>query len=152
MKRLTSVLIMCLFCSVFSAMAQTDNNTNVQRQIVELDSLTMLYIDAINSRLKVSIPRYKMYKTENVYNLIKLDTATGRVWIVQYGMGRSIEAHTSAIDDNSLLWSWEEEIAGRFDLYPTNNMYNFILLDTQTGRTWQVQWHTSEKRRFRSQI
>jgi hypothetical protein len=133
-------------------MAQTDNNTNVQRQIVELDSLTMLYIDAIHSRLKVSIPRYKMYKTENVYNLIKLDTATGRVWIVQYGMGRSIEAHTSAIDDNSLLWSWEEEIAGRFDLYPTNNMYTFILLDTQTGRTWQVQWHTSEKRRFRSQI
>ena len=150
MKKLTIVSIMCLFCSLFSVMGQIDNNTNIQRQVV-LDSLTMHYIDVIHSRLKVTVPRYKMFKTENLYNLIKLDTATGRVWLVQYRMG-NVEAHTMAIDDNALLWSWEEEIAGRFDLYPTNNMYTFILLDTQTGITWQVQWHTSERKRFRSQI
>lgn len=31
---------------------------------------------------------------------------------------------------------------GRFTLYPTQNRYNFILLDQTDGRTWQVQWST----------
>lgn len=34
----------------------------------------------------------------------------------------------------------EEEKNGRFFLYPTTNIYNFILLDQIDGRTWQVQW------------
>jgi hypothetical protein len=29
---------------------------------------------------------------------------------------------------------------GRFTLYPTSNMYTFILLDQVDGGTWQVQW------------
>ncbi len=28
----------------------------------------------------------------------------------------------------------------RFALYPTQNIYTFILLDQVDGRTWQVQW------------
>lgn len=36
---------------------------------------------------------------------------------------------------------------GRFTLYPTNNIYNFILLDQIDGRMWQVQWSLKEKNR-----
>ena len=36
---------------------------------------------------------------------------------------------------------------GRFELYPTQNMYNFILLDKVKGGTWQVQWSAKEKER-----
>ena len=38
--------------------------------------------------------------------------------------------------------------AGRFELHKTQNMYNFILLDTLTGRIWQVQWSTEAKDRM----
>lgn len=59
---------------------------------------------------------------------------------------------TVAVDDSSLLWESETLRAGRFELYATNNMYQFILLDTETGRTWQVQWNTEYNKRFRERI
>ena len=37
---------------------------------------------------------------------------------------------------------------GRFKLYPTGNMYNFIMVDVIDGRTWQVQWHHDEDKRL----
>ena len=37
---------------------------------------------------------------------------------------------------------------GRFKLYPTGNMYNFIMVDVINGRTWQVQWSTKENERL----
>ena len=41
----------------------------------------------------------------------------------------------------------EGEFAGRFELYKTQNMYNFILLDTSSGATWQVQWSMEPENR-----
>ena len=38
------------------------------------------------------------------------------------------------------LISLDKEVKDRFTLYPTQNMYNFILLDQISGKTWQVQW------------
>ena len=32
-------------------------------------------------------------------------------------------------------------------LYPTQNMWTFILLDQTDGRTWQVQWSTDYESR-----
>ena len=37
---------------------------------------------------------------------------------------------------------------GRFKLYPTDNMYNFIMVDVINGSTWQVQWSTKENKRL----
>lgn len=152
---------MCFCCSVFGAKAQSDTLAVetakdtlakvVEPPTVKLDSMTMAYIDAIYNRIIENTPRYKMYKTENTYNLLKLDTATGRVWQVQYRLG-STDSMTVAVDDSSLLWESETLRAGRFELYATNNMYQFILLDTATGRTWQVQWNTEPSRRFRERI
>ena len=148
MKRLLSIVIMCLGCSVFSAVAQTDS---FKVGDATTDSITIAQIKAIYDRLENLVPRYKIYKTENTYNLIKLDTATGQTWQVQYRVPDT-ESMTVEIDASSLLWYSEPEIAGRFELYPTNNMYQFILIDTQTGRTWQIQWNTTPSKRFRERI
>ena len=43
---------------------------------------------------------------------------------------------------------YEIERNGRFFLYPTENIYNFLLLDQIDGRTWQVQWSTEESKRL----
>lgn len=150
---------MCFCCSVFGAKAQTDTLTTSNDSLttvaelptVKLDSLTMEYIDAIYERVGMSTPRFKLFKTDNMYNLIKLDTATGRTWQVQYRTNNT-DSMTVPIDDTSLLWSYEIEKSGRFDLYPTSNMYSFILIDTETGRTWQIQWSTEASRRFRERI
>ena len=37
---------------------------------------------------------------------------------------------------------------GRYKLYPTDNMYNFIMVDVIDGLTWQVQWSTKSDERF----
>ena len=150
---------MCFCGSVFGAKAQADTlivskdslKTAVDLPTVKLDSLTMAYIDAIYNQIITSTPRYKMYPTQNINILLKLDTATGRVWMVQYGTGDNIGLSVP-IDDSSLLYSWDTIQAGRFEMYPTQNMYNFILLDTQLGYTYQVQWHTKEKSRMRVRI
>ena len=92
---------MCFCCSVFGAKAQSNTLAIetakgtlakvVEPPTVKLDSLTMEYIDAIYYQIITSTPRYKMYPTQNINILLKLDTATGRVWMVQYGTGDNIE-------------------------------------------------------------
>ena len=37
---------------------------------------------------------------------------------------------------------------GRFKLYPTGNSYNFIMVDTINGKTYQVQWNIDKDKRF----
>ena len=41
-----------------------------------------------------------------------------------------------------------KEAEGRFTLYETDNIFNFILLDTYDGRTWQVQWGLNDSDRI----
>ena len=86
------------------------------------------------------LPRYKLYPTENIYILLKLDTKRGKVWMVQYGVGSTKPAETPIkyyyIADDDEGWN------GRFELYPTKNMYNFIMVDNYDGETYQVQWDT----------
>lgn len=42
----------------------------------------------------------------------------------------------------------KEKIVGRFTLYPTQNIWTFILLDQIDGGTWQVQWAMEKENRF----
>ena len=37
---------------------------------------------------------------------------------------------------------------GQFKLYPTKNTFNFIMVNTISGVTWQVQWSTKEENRI----
>lgn len=89
-----------------------------------------------------------MYQTENIYNLLKLDTATGQIYQVQWSLKDSNEMTFTV---NSSIFSYSGKI-GTFELYPTKNMYQFILLDTTNGRTWHVQWGIGAKKRWIQRI
>ena len=149
------VLLVALCAISLSVEAQTDT-TQIKKAEAPIlspkDSLYLQYADFMATMATYQQPRYKLYKTENIYNLIKLDTATGRLWQVQYGMNQSAERMEVAIDDTSLLWDETNLRAGRFELYPTNNTYTFILLDTEGGQSYQVQWNTNPDKRFRIRI
>ena len=84
--------------------------------------------------------KYRLFPTTNMWIFIKLNTADGRLWLVQYSTkaGEQLEKPLSRIErvDES------EKKDGRFTLYSTQNMYNFLLLDQIDGRVWQVQWST----------
>lgn len=84
---------------------------------------------------------YRLFPTTNMWIFIKLNTADGRMWLVQYNTkaGNQLEIPLSRIELADAL----KKKDGRFTLYATQNMYNFILLDQIDGRVWQVQWSTS---------
>ncbi|MDY5542537.1 MAG: hypothetical protein SPF79_02390 [Bacteroidaceae bacterium] len=83
---------------------------------------------------------YRLFPTTNMWIFIKLNTADGRMWLVQYSTtaGDQVEIPLSRIERAEE----SEKKDGRFTLYATQNMYNFILLDQIDGRVWQVQWST----------
>ncbi len=95
----------------------------------------------INTSLK---NRYKLYQTENIYNLLLLDTKTGKIDQVQWSLERNEEGSVmvNGVDLSNGYGS------GCFELYPTKNMYQFILLDKTDGRKWHVQWGTKSTERW----
>lgn len=92
---------------------------------------------------EVLVPGFKLFPTTNMWIFLKLDTSKGLVKMVQYSMEEKnrLEAPINYLP----LASGEDAIPGRFNLYATQNMWTFILLDEVDGRTWQVQWSLDGK-------
>ena len=87
---------------------------------------------------------YRLFSTRNKYTFIKLNTRNGQMSHVQWGTGNNDHFEYSLSDIP--LVNKENEKNGRFFLYPTTNIYTFILLDQVDGRTWQVQWGKEDER------
>lgn len=92
------------------------------------------------------VERFKLFPTQNLWTFIKLDTQTGQMWQVQFSVSDEYERFESILNSTSLVTDGVNR-TGRFELYPTKNFYNFILLDQYDGRTWQVQWSFEEENR-----
>jgi hypothetical protein len=82
---------------------------------------------------------YKLYPTDNVWTFIKLDTRNGKMWQVQYSVKGDDYRFEIPLNTNALA---ADSINGRFEQYPTQNIFNFVLLGRIGGGTWQVQWST----------
>ncbi|SFQ56427.1 hypothetical protein [Parafilimonas terrae] len=117
MKRLILPIIICL--SSIATFAQSGIDVPIQN--ISTDSVV-----------------YRLFSTKNTYTFIKLNTRNGQMWQVQWGTESKYRFETILSDISRVNES--EEKNGRFFLYPTPNIYNFILLDQINGRTWQVQW------------
>ena len=92
-------------------------------------------------------PKHRLFATSNMYTFLELDTATGLIYQVQWGMEPGYR-HFTFLNGKSLLPEGEEPKPGRFFLYPTSNIYTFILLDQVSGNTWQVQWSMDAEERM----
>ena len=78
---------------------------------------------------------FRLFHTNNIYTLLKLDTRTGQIWQVQWGS--SSERFTVPLDDEVIVTNGKP---GRFTLHPTKNIFTFVLIDQESGNTWHVQW------------
>lgn len=89
---------------------------------------------------------FKLYPTQNIWTFLKLDTRDGQIWQVQYTINDDENRLAVPLNNIPLIDDLGKK-AGRFALYPTQNMYNFILLDQIDGRMWQIQWSMEESAR-----
>ena len=92
------------------------------------------------------IGRYKIYQTDNIYSLLKLDTKTGSLWLVYWSLEDNGEG-TYVLHRETLV-NEKYEKCHAFELYPTKNMYQFILLNTISGQQWHVQWGFESAKRW----
>jgi hypothetical protein len=89
---------------------------------------------------RVDVP-FRIFRTENMWNQLLLDTRTGQVWQLAFtvdsdGLRAKIPVSlTQRVSD-------KDATIGRFTLYPTDNMWTFLLLDQIDGRSWQCQFST----------
>lgn len=95
-----------------------------------------------NTKQTVASPdsnvKFRLFQTNNRWTFLKLNTSNGVITHVQYSTdGKSMEYY---LNPTPLVI---DELAkpGRFFLYPTENTFNFLLLDQEDGRVWQVQWN-----------
>lgn len=110
--------------------------------LVEINNILLDHLE-VNTSLK---GRYKLYQTDNIYNLLELDTKTGKIKQVQWSLDADNEVSVT-INDDDLSYGLGHG-SGSFELYPTKNMYQFILIDKTDGRKWHVQWGMESSKRW----
>ena len=81
--------------------------------------------------LIVSAQTYEFFHTKNYHNQLRLNTLTGEVYQVQDDGGMWLVC--SALTPTS-------STPYRYWLYPTRNMWTYILVDLFTGKIWQCQY------------
>ena len=107
--------------------------------------LLLLFVPLISFGQE-DIERYKLYPTENMWTFLELDSATGLIWQVQYTVNDKDKRFKTVLND--IVLNNNEQVNGRWKLYPTQNMYQFLLVDVMFGTVIQIQWSTEENGRF----
>ena len=155
MRRAVFFLLLISTININAQTAKTNSNARSVKYEQKVDSLlsqidTLLMINnqllehlEINSSLK---GRYKLYQTENIYTLLQLDTKTGMIEQVQWSLDSDNEGSVS-INSDDLNYGLGYG-SGSFELYPTKNMYQFILINKTTGQKWHVQWGMESSKRW----
>ena len=116
------------------------HETVVDSLLAKIDTLMMIN-NQLLEHLDIDLSlknRYKLYQTENIYTFLQLDTKTGQIKQVQWSLDSDKEGSVT-INDDDLSYGYGYG-SGSFELYPTKNMYQFVLLDKTDGRKWHVQW------------
>lgn len=98
-----------------------------------------------SSVVSLQASKFKLYKTQNMWTFLKLDTSTGQIWQVQYSTKGEEYRFETPLSLDKLNTSG---INGRYELYDTDNIYNFVMLDQFDGMTYQVQWSGDVENRF----
>ena len=89
---------------------------------------------------------FKLFPTKNIWTFLKLDTRNGKIWQVHITVEK--DEVRGELDVNEIpLVVPSKERTGRFMLYPTENIYNFVLIDQIDGKLYQVQWSQEAKNR-----
>lgn len=111
--------------------------------VFSIGTFSQNYSSESNTKSTVASPddnvNFRLFQTNNRWTFLKLDTRNGVITHVQYSTENRSEMIEYSLNSLPLVEEVDAK-PGRFFLYPTENTYNFILLDQIDGRVWQVQW------------
>lgn len=120
-------------------------------------TLLILLFISFSGFAQEDIERFKLYETQNINIHLKLDTKKGNVYMVQRetNEGEAMEILINIVPI-PMLWSSEElanydeseNVIGRYKLYPTQNIWTFLMQDVVGGKTYQVQWSFDPENRI----
>ena len=134
----TNVVAITLFLISSICLTSCDNSG---KRLEEIEK----QVNRIASNTANAEPVFKLYPTRNMWNFLKLDTRNGKITMVQF----SVEDNEKQFEyELSNVAQFNNTTPGRFILQPTENIYNFIMLDQVSGQTYQVQWSFDEDKRF----
>lgn len=134
-----------LLCLLALLSISCNNDGRGGNELSHKDSLLLNQLRVFQDQLRDD--PFKLYPTKNIYTFLELNTVTGQIWIVQWST-EDDKRFSYVLNDNIRISDEDDKICGRFSLHPTENIYNFILLDNLTGRCWQVQWSFDEDKRL----
>ena len=129
------ILMLCLFLS-FTAKAQIDPGAIQSKDLLRYGNYQ-----------SPTPAKYRLYPTSNIFTFLRLNTTNGFIDVVQYSTKDNAMIYglsTYPLVDNGTI--------DRFTIYPTLNMWTFLLLDQVEGNTYQVQWSTDAEKQFVVQI
>ena len=128
MKTKILILTFVLYSTMLFAQSQTIQTNTIQQKLISENTI------------------YQLFPTQNIWTFIKLDTRNGKMWQIHFTV--SDDGVKGEFILNILpLVSKDKEVNGRFTLYPTENIYNFLLLDQIDGKVYQVQWSINAENR-----
>lgn len=136
MKKVVLFLMLLASISVNAQTTKPTSNVKGTKYEQKVDSLlSQIYtLIMINNQLLEHIDidlslknRYKLYPTDNLYTLLELDSKIGRIKQVQWSLDSDSES-TFTINNDDLSYGMGYG-SDSFELYPTKNMYQFILID-----------------------
>ena len=128
MKHTILTLTILFFSQLAFSQSETPKNIVTNQNIIDKNSI------------------YQLYPTSNFYTFLKLDTRNGRIWQVHFSVNNEESQGELVLNDFELATK-ENQTIGRFTLYPTTNIYNFLLLDKIDGTVIQIQWSFDSKNR-----
>jgi hypothetical protein len=134
-----------IILSFFVLVIVSCNNKNTSNNLSQKDSLLFKQLNIFQRQLREET--FKLYPTKNMWTFLELNTITGQIWLVQWSLEDS-KRFCYVLDIEERISDEDDPICGRFSLHPTDNIYNFILLDNINGKTWQVQWGFEDNKRF----
>jgi len=139
-----------LYVSSFAQEIKSDSlqiDSKKENKDPSFEERVMKVLDMIRREKRFSAEKaYKLYPTKNIWTFLKLDTRSGVISQVQFSTSGSEYRFETYLNSQMLIDSFDDYKIGRFELYPTENTYNFILLDQENGQCWQVQWGKKEER------
>jgi hypothetical protein len=133
MKKYLNIFITILFCTccLFVDLA-------VGADIIKFKSEPQQRLDV----------RYRLFRTDNMWSYLLLDTSDGRLWHVTFTNDKDKGVQLKIPINDKALVAGTSAKNSRFTLYPTDNMWNFLLLDQDDGRVWQCQFTMEAANRF----
>jgi hypothetical protein len=148
MKKL--LVIFMLFISLVSnaqtyKLYETDNIHNQLRlntatgEVYQIqDDGQKFLVHGVTSPSNEKPNRYALFKTQNMWTFILLDKWSGLIWQCQYSVEGDDYRFSVFINPNALSYTQ----SNKFTIQPMTSMFQYYLINEDTGEMWQFQWST----------